>query len=68
MIPIASVFTKIHITKGVVRQISKNSVSEHSLKVNISKGHKHLWKLDDSTFIKIFHYIFQWKCPGKWFS
>ena len=45
MTPIASAFTKIHIAKGLVWQISKNPVLEHSLKAG--------WQQDDTEINKI---------------
>ena len=56
MIVIATLFRKLQTVKDLVRPLLKNTVSEHPLTFNMSKGPKLLQNHHESTFIIFFHH------------
>ena len=55
MIFITTFFQKLQTVKDLVRPLLKNTVSEHTLIVNMLKGPKLFQKKRESTFIIFFH-------------
>ena len=51
----APVLPNLWIVKHVVRWIFKIPVSQHSSKMNMIKGPKHCWNLQDRCFTRFFH-------------
>ena len=58
MIVRANVFSTLQTVKSWLDHSLKTAVSKHPLSVNMLKGAKHLWNLNDGTFIRFFWLLF----------